>query len=91
VPIDTVIYHFNVGATAEEISHKLPSLELTDIYGVIYYYLAHREELDEYLRQQEAEADAVQERLESNPEYQQWRAELRERLLARRAQKDTPG
>jgi uncharacterized protein (DUF433 family) len=38
VPIDTVIYHFKLGATAEEIGYKFTSLRLADIYGVIYYY-----------------------------------------------------
>lgn len=89
VPIDTVIYHFKLGATAEEIGYKFPSLRLADIYGAIYYYLAHRREVEEYLSQQEADADAVQQRIESGPEYQQSKAEMRERLLARWAEKKT--
>lgn len=87
VPIDTVIYHFKLGATAEEISYKFPSLRLADIYGAIYYYLAHQSDVEEYLSQQEAGADAVQQRIESDPEYQQSKAEMRERLLARWAEK----
>ena len=87
VPLDTVIYHFNLGATAEEIGYKFPSLQLTDIYGAIYYYLAHREEVEKYFRQQEAESDAVQQRIESDPQYQQSKVEMRERLLARWAEK----
>lgn len=43
VPIDTVIHHFKLGATAEEIGYKFPSLQLADIYGVIHYYLTRRE------------------------------------------------
>jgi uncharacterized protein (DUF433 family) len=66
VPIDTVIYHFKLGATAEEIGYKFPSLQLADIYGAIYYYLVNRGEVEEYLRQQEAEGDAVQQRIESD-------------------------
>jgi uncharacterized protein (DUF433 family) len=84
VPIDTIIHHFKLGATAEEILYRFPSLGLSEIYGAIYYYLTHREEIDQYLQYQEAEADAVQSRIESDPEYQQWKAEMRERLLARR-------
>jgi uncharacterized protein (DUF433 family) len=89
VPIDTIIYHFKLGATAEEIGYKFPSLQLADIYGAIYYYLANRGEVEEYLRKQEAEGDAVQQRIESDPEYQQSKAEMRERLLARWAEKKT--
>jgi uncharacterized protein (DUF433 family) len=87
VPIDTIVYHFKIGATAEEINHKFPSLRLTDIYGAIHYYLTHREEVERYLRLREAEADAVQQRIEADPQYQQSKAEIRERLLARCAEK----
>jgi len=87
VPIDTIVYHFKLGATAEEINYKFPSLQLTDIYGAIHYYLTHRAEVEEYLVLREAEADAVQQRIESDPHYQQSKAEMRERLLARSAQK----
>jgi uncharacterized protein (DUF433 family) len=87
VPIDTIVYHFKLGATAEEINYKFPSLRLTDIYGAIHYYLTHREEVERYLRLREAEADAVQQRIEADPQYQQSKAEMRERLLARWAEK----
>jgi uncharacterized protein (DUF433 family) len=82
VPIDTIVYHFKLGATAEEIFYKFPS-QLAQIYGAIHYYLTHRDQVEEYLRQQEAEADAVQQMIESDPEYQESKAEMRERLLAR--------
>jgi uncharacterized protein (DUF433 family) len=90
VPIDTIIYHFKLGSTAEEIGYKFPSLRLADIYGTIYYYLENREEVDEYLSAQETEADAVQRRIESDPEYQRSKADMRERLLARWADKNPP-
>jgi uncharacterized protein (DUF433 family) len=89
VPIDAVIYHFKLGATAEEIGYKFPSLRLTDIYGAIYYYLENPREVEDYVSRQEAESDAIQQRIESDPEYQQSKAEMRERLLARWAEKKT--
>lgn len=89
VPIDTVIHHFKLGAIPEEIGYKFPSLRLADIYGVIYYYLASRGEVEEYLSRQEAESDAVQQRIESDPEYQHSKTQMRERLLARWAEKKT--
>jgi uncharacterized protein (DUF433 family) len=88
VPIDTIIHHFKLGATAEEILYRFPSLGLSDLYGTIYYYLTHREEIEQYLHHQEAESDAVQSRIESDPEYQKWKAEMRERLLARRSESE---
>ena len=42
---------FNSGSTAEEILLKYPSLNLTDIYAVITYYLWSREEVDAYLEE----------------------------------------
>ena len=84
VTLDSIVHHFKLGATAEQIANKFPSVELADIYAVITYYLNHRDEVDEYLQQQEAEADAVQQRIESGPQYQTAMAEMRERLLARR-------
>ena len=89
VPIDTVIYHFKLGATAEEIGYKFASLRLADVYGVIYYYLAHTEQVEAYLREQEGEGDGIQLRMESDPEYREWKAEMRERLLKRRAERNT--
>ena len=48
VTLDLVVRAFNRGATAEEIVQKFPSLELSDVYRVIGYYLKHRTELGEY-------------------------------------------
>ena len=49
----------------------------------IAYYLTHRQEIEEYLQHQETAADALQEQLESNPDYQAAIAELRARILGR--------
>ena len=81
VRLDTVIGAFQNGCTPEEILFKYPSLNLTDIYAVITYYLQHSKEVDEYLTErriviEEAERE-IEERFPS--------AGVRERLLARRA------
>jgi uncharacterized protein (DUF433 family) len=83
VSLDSIVYHFKLGATAEQIAHKFPALELADIYATITYYLNHRETVDEYLRQQGAAGDDLQQRIESGPHDQATRAEMRSRLLAR--------
>lgn len=79
----SVIHHFNLGATAEQIAHKFPALQLTDVYAVIAYYLANRQTVDDYVQRQNAKAEAVRTKLEADPEYQNWKANLREQLLAR--------
>jgi len=83
VSLDSIVYHFKLGATPEQIAHKFPSLKLADIYAVITYYLNHLEPVEEYLRQQEAESDRVQQRIEGDPQHQKAMAEMRERLLSR--------
>jgi uncharacterized protein (DUF433 family) len=83
VSLDSIIHHFKLGATAEEIVCKFPSLRLADVYAVIAYYLNKREVVESYLHQQETDADAIQQQIESAPDYQATKAELRKRLLAR--------
>ena len=83
VSLDSIIHHFKLGATAEQIVQSFPSLSLCDVYSSIAYYLTHRQESEEYLKGQETAADALQEQLESNPDYQAEIAELRSRTLGR--------
>lgn len=83
VSLDSLLHHYKLGATAEQIAYKFPSLRLADIHAAIAYYLNHRTAVEEYLAQQETEADAVQQAFEADPDYQARVGELRERLLAR--------
>lgn len=53
VLLELVIHAFQDGATPEEVCQRYPSLSLADTYGAIAYFLAHREEIDEYLSQRE--------------------------------------
>jgi len=64
VTLDTVVFAFLHGATAEGIAESYPSLDLADIYAVIAYYLRHREEVDAYLREREISAEAIREKIE---------------------------
>ena len=83
VSLESIVHHYKLGATAEEIASKFPSLHLADVYSVIAYYLNHREAVEEYIQKQEAEADAIQQSIESDPAYQAAKAEMRNRLLSR--------
>ncbi len=80
VPMDTVIYSFRQGFTAEEIAQQFPSLELVDIYGVIGFYLRHQPDVERYIEEREAQAAAIRQSNEKRfpPNG------IRERLLARR-------
>jgi uncharacterized protein (DUF433 family) len=80
VTLDSVIWAFRNGATAEEIAQRYPSLELADVYSVITYYLHQTDEVDTYLAQQQAEAASVRAQYESRFDP----TGIRARLLARR-------
>ena len=83
VSLDSIVHHFKLGATAEQFVQSFPSLSLGEVYSTIAYYLSHRQDVEEYLQQQETDADALQAQLESNPNYQAEIAELRSRMLGR--------
>ena len=79
VTLDLVVRAFNRGATAEEIVQEYPSLQLSEIYQVIGYYLKHSAELAGYLATRESEEKEL---LAAHRD--QWSPPgLRERLLAR--------
>ncbi len=83
VSLDSVVNHFKLGASAEQIVQKFPSLELADVYGAISYFLNNKSEVEKYLQKQETEADQLQQEIESNPQHQSKIAELRNRISKR--------
>lgn len=79
VSLDSVIFAFNDGATPEEIVQQYPTLNLTDVYAVISYYLQHRAEVEDYLEQRRAQRLELRKEIETRFDPQG----IRERLLAR--------
>ena len=79
VTLDTLVYAFLEGATAEEIAYQYPSLDLSDVYSVIGYYLHHRTKVDTYIRERKRDARKTREEneIKFSPKG------VRERLLAR--------
>lgn len=59
VSLDSVVYAFLQGQTAESIAQSFPTLTLEQVYGAITFYLAHRSEIDAYLQQGEAKFAAL--------------------------------
>jgi len=82
VPLESILYHFKTGATAERIQDSFPSLTLREIYGAIFYYLQNTEAVEEYLRQQDEAEEEGKRFIEQHFDTK----DLRERILARRAQ-----
>ena len=84
VPLETVINAFHRGETPETIVSRFPALKLADVYLVIGYYLNHRVEVDQYIKEAEAERQRIQQENEAR-----FPAEgLKERLLSRRSEQE---
>jgi uncharacterized protein (DUF433 family) len=49
VSLDSIVYAFLSGQSAESIAQAFPVLTLEQVYGAITFYLGHRDELDRYL------------------------------------------
>ena len=86
VRLDTVVYAFNEGYTAEEIVSQYPALNLADVYAVVAYYLNNRASVDEYLARRAAITAGIRQEIEARPEYKAFR----EQLLARRQTQQNP-
>jgi uncharacterized protein (DUF433 family) len=52
VSLDSIVYAFWEGQTAESIAQAFPVLTLEQVYGVIAFYLAHSQEVDRCLEGQ---------------------------------------
>ena len=51
VSLDSILHHFKLGATAEQIVQSFPSASPDDVYLSIAYYLTHRQEIEAYIGQ----------------------------------------
>ncbi|QQS46542.1 MAG: DUF433 domain-containing protein [Acidobacteriota bacterium] len=55
VLLDSIVYGFLSGQSAESIAQSFPTLTLEEVYGAIAFYLGRRAEIDNHLRQREAD------------------------------------
>ncbi len=81
VTLDTVVYAFEQGSTAEEIVQRYPSLDLGDVYIIIGYYLQNQVSISAYIQERQKRAERVK---QDNIKRSQQQT-IRTRLLARRA------
>jgi uncharacterized protein (DUF433 family) len=65
IPLERVIDAYNAGERPESICEAFDTLQLADVYAVIWYYLDHRDEVEEYLRQQQHGAAAIRQQIEA--------------------------
>ena len=80
VPLETVVAAHASGASPEEIVETYPTLQLADVYAAISYYLRHRAEVDEYMKQREAARRELIDELERTSPQQDLRDTLMSRL-----------
>jgi uncharacterized protein (DUF433 family) len=59
VSLDSIVYAFLSGQSAEAIAQAFPILSLEQVYGAIAYYLAHRNDIDRYLESRRQDFDAA--------------------------------
>lgn len=83
VSLDLVVEQYENGMTPEDMVRAYDALELADVYGVLGYYLRHREEVRSYLKRRAEEAEGLRVKIESErPRVS------REELLARRSARE---
>lgn len=85
VSLDSLVYAFWDGKSAETIAQSFPTLTLEQVYGAIAFYLKHRTAIDAYLQQGRHDYEMQrQEAREADPMFYQKMAE------ARRQRRTTP-
>jgi uncharacterized protein (DUF433 family) len=61
VSLDSIVYGFLDGNSAEGILESYPTLTLEQVHGSLAFYLANRAEIDAYLIEGEREAEKLRE------------------------------
>jgi uncharacterized protein (DUF433 family) len=84
IPLHYLIDDYLNGATAEDMVVRYPSLKLAEVHAILGYYLAHKTELDAYVKEREKLSDDLNRKIEQHFPQQG----LRERLLARQQSKE---
>jgi len=69
VTLDTIVGRMQRGDTAEEIHESFPTVSVAQINGILAWYFANKAEADEFLEQNEAEAEKMRLEIQSRPEY----------------------
>ena len=69
VSLDSVIIHFQEGASPEAIVQSFSTLKLSQVYGVIAYYLENESAINDYIAEGRRELErSVPPLSQSNPE-----------------------
>jgi len=88
VPLESLIWLWRDGQSAESIREAYPTLRLAEVYGALAYYLDHQTEMDQQLDTGEAQFKAQRAAAEVADATRY--ATLRQRFAATRAQAAQP-
>ena len=84
VSLDSLVYAFLDGLSPESIVDSFDTLTLKEIYGAIAFYLGHRDAIDAYLKQSDAQfADLCRRARDANPLLYQKLDEARRHMAVR--------
>ncbi|MDQ2947154.1 MAG: DUF433 domain-containing protein [Acidobacteriota bacterium] len=61
VSLDSLVYLFREGLSAESMVESYPALTLEQVHGALAFYLGNQKEIDEYLAEGERAAQSQQE------------------------------
>ena len=84
VPVESLIWLWRDGQSAEAIREAYPTLRLAEVYGALAYYLDHQAEVDQEMADGVAQFDAQRAAAEAADPGRY--AALRQRFAAARAQ-----
>lgn len=86
ISLDSVVFAFLDGLSPEAIAREcFPTLSLEQVYGAITYYWAHRAEIHAYLKEADAEFDALRQRIQgADLEFNRKLAEARRQMSTAR-------
>jgi len=66
VSLDSIVYRWLEGLSPETVAECFPVLTLEQVYGAIAYYLGHRVEIDNYLKDANEEYEDFRQRVRAN-------------------------
>ena len=61
VSLDSIVYLFREGMSAESMVDSYPALTLEQVHGALAFYLRNQKEIDAYLEEGKREAQLLQE------------------------------
>ncbi len=81
VSLDSVVYAFLRGESAEGIAESFPALDLEQIFGALAFYMSNRELVDRHLREAREDFEAMRHQArQANPALYRKLAEARQTI-----------